>query len=178
MKLQKFIFLIGFSKYLPTTRFQFELVNPQLNAQSYDSLDSFATPNYDIDYLFASVMLSNPLFWMEMQFLSENSTDKLKKIIAFWKENREIFSECDASPIGERPSGKSFTGFFMKHEGGEYALVFREATDKSIGIFTVPSDAKNAKALISNAEIKSEISDGILKVDFSSPRSYALIKLS
>lgn len=63
------------SKYIPASHLQLELVNPELNADKYAKNDVFATPFYDIEYLFASVMLSNPLFWMELQNLSKENTE-------------------------------------------------------------------------------------------------------
>lgn len=166
------------SRYIPTSRFQFELVNPRLNVESYPEGDEFATPHYDIDYLFASVMLSNPLFWMEMQFLTDEDCQKLKKIVSFWKAHRDVFSNCDVSPIGQKPCGRSFTGFYMKHGSDEYALIFREVTEKSAGVFTVPSECKNAQVLLSNADVSVQLDSGILKADFGKKRAYALLKLN
>ena len=42
------------SKYIPAFKFQFELVNPTLNADSYGEDDVFAPVHFDMDYLFAS----------------------------------------------------------------------------------------------------------------------------
>lgn len=103
------------SEYIPPSHLQFELVNPELNANKYSKNDIFATPLYDIDYLFASLMLSNPLFWMELQNLSDENTKRLKNILSFWKKYSDIFSESDVIPIGKRPCGRSFTGFYIKH---------------------------------------------------------------
>lgn len=166
------------SKYVPASRFQFELVNPELNKESYDERDEFAPWRYDVDYLFASVMLSNPLFWMEIQFLSDENTEKLKKAIALFKKYRTVFSEGDVAPIGEKPSGRSFTGFHIKNGAEEYALVFREVTDKASHVFMLPSKKTSAVALASNADVTAQIDDGVLKVKFSKQRAYAFIKLS
>ena len=166
------------SKYIPASRFQFELVNPDLNTESYAPTDAFSTARYDIDYLFASVMLSNPLFWMEMQFLSDENTEKLKNIISIFKKYRSVFSEGDVSPIGEKPSGRSFTGFMIKHDDDEYMLVFREVTEKESGIFFVPSEKTSVEILYTNTEVSAKIDEGILKVNFSKPRAYALMKLN
>ena len=166
------------SKYVPASRFQFELVNPELNRESYDECDEFAPWRYDAEYLFASVMLSNPLFWMEIQFLSDKSTEQLKKAIALFKKYRTVFSVGDVAPIGEKPSGRSFTGFYIKNGSEEYALVFREVTDKASHVFMLPSEKTSAVALASNADVTAQMSDGMLKVEFSKQRAYAFIKLS
>ncbi|MBR5188317.1 MAG: alpha-galactosidase, partial [Clostridia bacterium] len=166
------------SKYVPASRFQFEVINPELNKEIYAPEDEFAPARYDMDYLFASVMLSNPLFWMEMQFLTNENSKKLQKMISIFKEYHAVFSEGDAAPIGETPSGRSFAGFFIRHGAEEYALVFREATEKDTGVFLIPSEKTNAQIICSNADIVAGIDSGVLKVKFSKQRAFAFVKLS
>ena len=113
-----------------------------------------------------------------MQFLSDENTEKLKNIISIFKKYRSVFSEGDVSPIGEKPSGRSFTGFMIKHNDDEYMLVFREVTEKESGIFFVPSEKTSIEILYTNTEVSAKIDEGILKVNFSKPRAYALIKLN
>ena len=165
------------SEYIPPSRLQLELVNPELNSEKYSDNDIFRTSEYDIEYLFATVMLSNPLFWMELQNLSDANTEKLKKIIPFWKKYSVVFSESDIIPIGERPCGRSFTGFFIKNKSDEYALVFREVTASSRGNYIIPTNSLNAEILLTNGNTKAKITEGILSVDFDTPRTFALIKL-
>lgn len=166
------------SSCIPAAKLQFELVNPGLNADCYDECDDFAPSKYDVDYLFASVMLSNPLFWMELQFLSDENTEKLKNIISFWHSYRDIFRNSDVSPIGEKPSGRSFTGFKIKHGNDEYALLFREATFSDSGIYLMPDDITGTKVLLSNADVSVQCLGNALKSTFSKPRAYAFIKLN
>lgn len=154
------------SRYIPSCRFQFELVNPALNRESYHSEDRFAPEHYDLDYLFASVMLSNPLFWMELQFLKEEGP--LKRIIACWKEHREALSHADIAPIGEQPSGASLTGF----SAGDYALVFREMTDRDTGLFEI----EKSEVLLSNGEVEATETAAGLQIRFSKPGTYAFLK--
>ena len=166
------------SRYLPTNRFQFELVNPDLYSDNYDAEDPFAPINYDMDYLFASVMMSNPLFWMEIQFLSERRRAELAPIMKVWKEHRSILSNADIAPIGERPDGSSHTGFYVSKDGKpEYLLVFREYTDIDTGIFNIPVEKCKAEILCSNADVKVKVEDGHATVKLSKPRAYAFIKL-
>jgi hypothetical protein len=153
-------------------------VNPGLNAECYDENDDFAPSKYDIDYLFASVMLSNPLFWMELQFLSDANTKKLKDIISFWHSFREAFRNSDVSPIGDKPSGRSFTGFKIKNADGEFALLFREATDDTCGTYLMPNEVRSAEVIRSNAEVSVHCLGKALSVTFSKPRAFAFIKLN
>jgi len=165
--------------YLPTTRFQFEVVNPDLNTDCYAADDPFVPSLYSMDYLFAAVMVSCPLFWMELQFLPEKRRAELAPILSLWREIRGDFAESDIEPIGEMPCGRSFTGFHIKNpQGRSYLLVFRELTDSDSFIFPAHGAADGMKkVLISNADVQAEVRGGAAHVRFSAPRSYALIEL-
>ena len=166
------------SHYLPSNRFQFELVNPDLNPDGYTDDDCLAPIYYDMDYLFAGVMFSNPLFWMEIQFLSEKRRAELSPLLKVWKEHRGALADADVLPIGERPSGVSLTGFYVSKDGRpEYLLAFREYTDRDTGVFEIPVGSCEAEVLCSNAEAKVELENGYAKVTLSKPRAYAFIKL-
>jgi hypothetical protein len=167
------------SKYQPSNRFQFELINPDLNKESYREGDPFAPANYDMDYLFASVMLSNPLFWMEMQFLSDERRAQLIPLMNVWKAHRHALAKADVMPIGEIPSGRSNTGFYVSRDGKpEYLLLFREATDRDTATFTLPVESANAEVLYSNTDVSVKIEGGVATAEFSKPRAYAFIKLN
>ena len=166
------------SRFVPSNRFQFELVNPDLYTDSYFEDDPLAPVNYDMDYLFASVMLSNPLFWMELQFLSEQRRAELAPLLRVWKEHRASLSSADVLPIGERPSGTSLTGFYVSKDGRhEYLLVFREYTDRDTAELEIPAEKCKAEVLCSNAKVKVKIANKKATVFFSKPRAYAFIKL-
>ena len=103
----------------------------KIGADKYAKDDPFAPSHYDMDYLFATVMMSNPLFWMELQFLSDKRRDELKKITSVWKEIRDELFCCDVCPIGDEPSARSLTGFYAKGEEDDYLLVFREVNEEN-----------------------------------------------
>ena len=167
------------SKYQPSNRFQFELINPDLNKESYREGDPFAPANYDMDYLFASVMLSNPLFWMEMQFLSSERRSQLVPLMKVWKEHRQTLAKADVMPIGEIPSGRSNTGFYVSLNGKpEYLLLFREANDIENAKFTLPVEKADATVLYSNADVSLTVENGVATAKFSKPRAYAFVKLN
>ena len=165
------------SKYVPASRFQFEVINPGLNGEVYAPNDEFAPARYGVDYLFASVMLSNPLFWMEMQFLTDEDSEKLRSMIAVFKQYGAVFSEGDVAPIGQTPSGRSFTGFFIRNGGEEYALLFREVTRKDTGRYFVTTDKTNIEVICSNADVTACVEEDLLKVRFSEPRAFAFVRL-
>ena len=121
---------------------------------------------------------------MEMQYLSEARQEQLKPIMEVWKEHRRELAEADVMPIGDRPSGRSFTGFYIS-KGGEpkYMLVFREVTRERKGKFAVPGmDALDNcddrfKVLAGNAKVEITGAEGEICVEFSKPRAYAFIKI-
>ena len=162
-------------RFIPTSRFQFEIVNPDLNTDKYEKNDPFAPCHYDMDYLFATVMMSNPLFWMELQFLSEKRRGQLKNIMSVWKDIRDDLIKCDVKPIGEKPSGRSLTGFYAKDDDTDYLIVFREVTDRDK--IVIATDKTDFTLLATNADTDVKIKDGNIAVTFSKERAYAVIKL-
>ena len=167
------------SRYLPSNRFQFELVNPDLNADVYPNGDPLAPIYYDMDYLFASVMLSNPLFWMELQFLSPRRCAELAPLLMLWRSHREALSCADVCPIGERPSGVSHSGFYLSQDGKPtYLLTFREYTDREEATFSLPDRVQSAELVASNATVEWYMCENSVKLRYSKPRAYAFFKLS
>lgn len=170
--------LWNISRYVPSNRFQFEMLNPDLYRDAYSDSDPFAPDLYSMDYLFSTVMLTNPLFWMELQFLGEKRRAELAPLFSVWKEHREALAACDVAPIGERPGGRSHTGFMITREGEpRYMLLFREVTPKDSAVYELPEAGLAPRLLMSNTETEVEAEGDRLRVKFSSPRGYAFIKL-
>lgn len=170
------MWMIG--KYLPTQKFQFELINPDLFTECYAEGDPFVPTLYDMDYLFATVMLSNPLFWMEMQFLSTERRAELKEIMSVWKSCREELAAADVLPVGQKPSGRSFTGFTASVDGkAKYILLFREVTDKDSAVIEAPVSAGEVEILATNADVEVKLLDGAVQVRLSKPRAYVFARI-
>jgi len=168
----------GLARYLPAGRLQFELVNPDLNREQYEEQDILAPANYELDYLFASVMLGNPLFWMETQFLSKARKEELQRILPIWKAHRAVLAGADIVPVGDRPNGKSITGFLVrKDRKNRYLLVFRESTEATAAVIPMQVMPKELTLLASNHAAKAELLPGAAKVSFSNPRTYAFYKI-
>ena len=166
------------SRYIPTSRFQFEIVNPDLNCDAYDKNDPFAPTNYDMDYLFATVMMCNPLFWMELQNLSDKRRKELEVIIKVWKTYRNTLAKCDIRPIGQKPDGRSFTGFCASfNRKDRYLLLFREVTSNSDCILVSDVQGKKTNIIVSNSNCDIKLSNGIIDLNMEKQRSYAFIEL-
>ena len=169
--------LWSLGKYIPTAKFQFELVNPDLYTDCYLDGDPFVPSLYGMDYLFATVMLSNPLFWMEMQFLSKDRIKELKPIISVYKSLRDDLVNADVCPILDKPTGRSFTGFKISVDNKvKYLLLFREVTLTDTVVASVDFSG-DANVIISNVGVDVKIADGVLRAKFAKERAYALIEV-
>ena len=170
--------LWNISKYIPAFKFQFELVNPTLFPESYDADDELAPAKHDMDYLFAIAMMSNPLFWMEVQFLPEKQINELNRVFPVWKSIRNELANADVVPVGDCPDGSAFTGFVAKVSDEKvYLLAFREVNEDDFFVFNIGKSVKFANTLASNGNIRYNIVGDKIEVKFDKMRSYALIEL-
>ncbi len=115
------------SRYIPAQKLLFEVLNPHRNEDKYAKNDILAPKNYDIDYLYASVMAANPLIWCEMQHLPEEDIRRLHLLSRVYRRYREDFLEI--IPAGETPDGFSLTGFYIRGRENDYYIGLRENTE-------------------------------------------------
>ncbi len=126
------------SKYYPAERLQMEFLNKWKNQDKYPAGDVFAPRNYPFDYLFATTMASQSLVWMDVADLSDEALSTTGKLIKKYKTVRHDFHEGVILPIGDEPSGKSWTGFQSIGKNGKgYFLIFREKNPDSKGLVKV-----------------------------------------
>lgn len=168
------------SEILPTRSFQFEFLNNRRNPANYGE-DPLAPANYSIDYLFAITMMTNPLAWMELSELDERDIPILSRIVGVWRQHKDALYHADVTPIGEKPTGFSFTGFYADcGETGGYALLFRELTEDGTYTYSVPQLAAKTYDIevldAPNGVVLSVAADGI-KAVFNENRSYVFARL-
>lgn len=120
------------SKYVPAEKLQIEFLNKWRNTEKYGS-DPFAPSNYTFEYLFAITMAAQPLAWFEGTGLPKEAL-KLGESVAKYKKIQHDFHHGIILPIGEEPSGKSWTGFQSVQQDRGYFIVFRENTPERTGI--------------------------------------------
>lgn len=117
------------SRYVPAERLQVEFLNKWRNAGLYGS-DPFAPQSMPFDYIFATSMAGQPLAWMEASNLPEEAYG----IAGLVKDYREVSPDFHSGiilPVGEEPSGRSFTGFqSLSDDSTGYMLVYRENTGR------------------------------------------------
>ncbi|CAN5765495.1 hypothetical protein BH24BAC1_BH24BAC1_40030 [soil metagenome] len=114
------------ARYFPPELIQTEFLNKWRNPDRYPANDPFAPGHYGFDYVFAVTMVGQPLAWMEASNLPEEAYAVAPDI----KKYRSVMADLHAGtilPIGEMPSGRSWTGFQSVHGESGYLLVFREA---------------------------------------------------
>lgn len=115
------------SKYVPAERLQVEFLNKWRNAAKYGD-EPYAPARYSFDYLFATTMAGQPLAWFEASQLPDEAFS-VAPLIDAYKLVSEKFHHGVILPIGEEPSGRSWTGFqSLTDDTHGYLIVYRELT--------------------------------------------------
>ncbi len=120
------------SKYVPAEKLQIEFLNKWRNTDKYGE-DIFAPANYSFEYLFATTMAAQPLAWFEASGLPEEAF-RIGSLISDYKKIQHNFHTGTILPIGDEPSGRSWTGFQSLKDGYGYFIVFRENNPYESGI--------------------------------------------
>lgn len=166
---------------IPTRRLQMELLNTRRNTDKYEGV-LFAPNTYSPDYLFATVMVANPLFWMEMSNLHDEDAETLAKISTIYKDYKAELFASRVIPIGNRPDGMNFSGYCCVGEDKKSAhlILFREATDEDKYTFELPVDVvdKNIEIIYQNAPAEVGFDGNRATVKFAEKRSFVWVKVS
>lgn len=121
------------SRYVPAEKLQVEFLNKWRNAGQYAADDRFAPIRYSFDYLFALTMAAQPLAWMEASNLPEEAYTTAPLLKTYQKYQLK-FHQGIILPIGEEPSGCSWTGFQSIVSDTEgYIIVYREDNGRRQG---------------------------------------------
>jgi hypothetical protein len=91
--------------------------------------DPFAPITYSYDYLFAITMAGQPLAWFEASHLPDEAFSEIGNTVRQYRGIQSDFHRGNIFPIGDEPSGMSWTGFQSMQAGQGYFLVFRERND-------------------------------------------------
>lgn len=153
------------SKWLPLNKFQITYQNP--TGVDPDFSDAAKYPH---DYCFAITLMGSPIMFMELKRLTVEARKAIKPLIdAYVKVRGEILAGR-VSPIGDKPNGRSFTGFQCEvDEKMGYITVFREL-DESTGIANIKlhnigSNKITLTNLLSGEESNTTVSQGGM-IDF------------
>lgn len=165
---------------IPTRRLQMEILNTRRNTDKYEGV-LFAPNTYSPDYLFATVMVANPLFWMEMTNLCEEDAAALAKISMLYKRYKKEFFNSRVIPIGEMPNGMTFSGYACENSDDKsYNLIlFREATNKDTYTFVLPDniDGKHKEIIYQSSSSDINLKGNSVTVKFAEPVSFVWLKI-
>lgn len=103
-------------------------VAPYIPPQKLNMELSDDEEGYSPEYLLGTVMFANPLFWESVAAISPESKERMKPILALYKQHQAAIYAGHIFPIGEMPDGVAWTGF-QSHDpqtGGGYMIVYRE----------------------------------------------------
>lgn len=166
---------------IPTRRLQMELLNTRRNTKNYEGV-LFAPNTYSPDYLFATVMVANPLFWMEMSNLHDDYAETLAKISTVYKNYRQEIFASRVIPVGECPNGMAFSGYACENKDAKVynIILFREATNEDTYTFKLTKDISklNAEKIYQNSDIEYEINGDSITVKFGEQRSFIWLRFS
>jgi len=119
------------SRYLPPQNLQIEFLNKWRNAGGYPADDPLAPQRVPFDYCFAITMMAQPLAWFEASGLPEGAFD-IAPLVQTYRQHQEGIHAGQIFPIGQEPSGESWTGFqsIQKNKERGYLLIFRELNER------------------------------------------------
>ncbi len=112
------------SKYVSAEKIQVEFLNKWRNQEKYGE-DIFAPAHYSMDYLFAITMAGQPLAFMDVADLPGQAFES-PNLIKTYKSIQHDFHQGVILPVGDEPSGKSWTGFQSIHGNRGFLLILRE----------------------------------------------------
>lgn len=167
------------SKYVPAEKLQIEFLNKWRNTEKYAG-DPFAPANYSFEYLFATTMAGQPLAWMEASGLPEEALG-IGALIERYKEVQHDFHRGVILPVGDEPSGRSWTGFQSVNGERGYLIFFREQNpDRKARIETwLPENSKVRLTPVlgsGKAAVQKTGRRGTLEVELPAPNDYAMYR--
>ncbi len=166
------------ARYIDPMRLRMEFLNNARNTELYKD-DPLAPAVYDPAYLFATVMFSSPLGWFENSELSPAYVDSVAPLVKVWKAHRNAMLTGQIVPIGDAPSGVSWTGFgSCAVDGSIYLLVFRELNDRKTCELPLPAAkaGQHIESLFNPADVA--VRDGKVEVTLEKPLSFTFVKLT
>lgn len=168
------------SQWVDPMRLRMEFLNSSRNQEKYAG-DPLAPSCYPADYLFATVMMTNPLGWFEVSNLPDRYIEDVAKLVTVWKAHRAQLAGGYIHPIGDAPDGTSWTGFASVGEGRDvgYVLIFRELNDRASWHIELPmfSDARFAVDTLAGMG-SATLDHGVLAVEIPESQRYLFARVS
>jgi alpha-galactosidase len=166
--------------YIDPTRLRMEFLNNARHPEKYGD-DPLAPIRYTPDYLFASIMIANPLGWFEISGLSADYRAAVAPLVQVWKAHRDALHGGRIYPIGTAPDGTSWTGFLSVTDEGEagYLLLFREFTAQAECNLELPAFSMgNYRCELLAGAGTAEVRDGRVTARIPERLSYLFLRVS
>ena len=168
------------SAYLPPQNLQIEFLNNFRNVDKYPPDDPFAPSKVSMEYEFAIAMMAQPLAWMEATAFPEKGF-AIAPVIKKYRQLQSALHQGQIFPIGDEPSGTSWTGFQSISGNTGYLLIIRELNTKRS---TWLKSWLRAGRKVRLTKLLGEGSDGLIKTDrdgrikceLTKPNSYVLYR--
>jgi len=116
------------SRCVPPQNLQIEFLNRWRNADKYAANAPLAPSRVTVDYCFAITMFAQPLAWFEASNLPPEAFE-IAPLVRTYRDHQQRIHGGHIFPIGDEPSGTSWTGLQSCGERGGYLLIFRELND-------------------------------------------------
>jgi len=167
------------SRWVDPMRLRMEFLNSARNTEKYGD-DPLAPKQYKSDYLFATVMMTNPLGWFEVSNLEDGYIADVAKLVAVWKKHRAGLAGGHIHPIGDAPDGTSWTGFASVNTSRDagYLLIFREYNEQVSWRFELPmflNATFDVELLV--GEGTATFADGVLAADIPNAQQYLFLQV-
>lgn len=168
------------SKYVPAEKIQIEFLNKWRNTEKYTG-DKFGPANYLFDYIFAITMAAQPLAWFEGTGLPDEAISTGGEAIKKYREVQSDLHKGYIFPVGEEPSGMSWTGFQSLLEGRGYFIIFREDNDNQeyqMKTWLEPGARIKCTPILGKGQQFTEkvMNEGIVTFNLPEKNSYAFYK--
>lgn len=171
------------SKYIQPEKLQIEFLNIWRNVDKYQNEDPLAPANVPFEYVFATTMMAQPLAWFEGSNLPDEAF-ALSPVVEKYKEVMAEIHQGTILPVGEEPSGKSWTGFqsIINNNNG-YLIVYREFNENENGevqLYLPENKEINFKSILGTGKDFRSKPDNCGNIQFSIPDKfgYSLYKYS
>jgi len=166
------------ARYLPAQLLQIEFLNNWRNANVYPTDDPLAPARIPFEYCFAVTMMAQPLAWFEASQLPPEAA-RVAPMIQTYRQFQARLHEGMIFPIGEEPSGFSWTGFQSCRQNGGFIAVYRELNDcptVTMKLWRLKEiEMQFSRVLGDGADFTAGIdSDGKIEFELPRPMSFAL----
>lgn len=123
--------LWSLSRYIPAQRLQIEFPDAQKAVKKIYEGEIYPA-SFSQEYITSISLFANPLFWGNPSECSAKAKAAIKKILALHKKHREEIFAGIIFPIGQKPTGYSWSGLQSHNtaKGAGFIAAYREFNKK------------------------------------------------